>query len=72
MNRKIFLGVAVVVLVTILGGILLVGPTMVIAPQGETPVETLGITKKITIWKRTKRISNRRYQAKGAGRYDCR
>ncbi|MBA4719251.1 MAG: hypothetical protein HRO68_09215 [Nitrosopumilus sp.] len=36
MNRKIFLGVAVAVLITILGGILWVGPTMVIAPQGET------------------------------------
>jgi len=45
MNRKIFLGVAVVVLVTILGGILWVGPTMVIAPQGEIPVETQGITQ---------------------------
>ncbi len=45
MNRKIFLGVAVVVLITILGGILWVGPTMVIAPQGEIPTETLGITQ---------------------------
>jgi len=45
MNRKIFLGIAVVVLVTILGGILLVGPTMVIAPQGEIPAETQGITQ---------------------------
>jgi len=45
MNRKIFLGIAVVVLVTILGGILLVGPTMVIAPQGEIPTETQGITQ---------------------------
>jgi len=45
MNRKIFLGVAVVVLITILGGILWVGPTMVIAPQGEIPGETQGITQ---------------------------
>ena len=40
MNRKIFLGVAIAGLMAILGGILLVGPTMVIAPQGETPVES--------------------------------
>ena len=45
MNRKIFLGVAVVALMTILGGILLVGPTMVVTPQGEIPVETQGITQ---------------------------
>jgi len=45
MNRKIFLGVAVIVLITILGGILWVGPTMVIAPQGEIPTETQGITQ---------------------------
>ncbi len=36
---------AIAVLVTILGGILWVGPTMVIAPQGEIPVETQGITQ---------------------------
>jgi len=45
MNRKIFLGVAVAILITILGGILWVGPTMVIAPQGEIPTETRGITQ---------------------------
>ena len=45
MNRKIFLGIAIAVLISILGGILLVGPTMVIAPQGETPAETQGITQ---------------------------
>jgi len=45
MNRKIFLGVAVAILITILGGILWVGPTMVIAPQGEIPTETQGITQ---------------------------
>jgi len=44
MNRKIFLVVAVVVLMTILGGILLVGPTMVVTPQGEI-TETRGITQ---------------------------
>jgi len=44
MNRKIFLGVAVVALMTILGGILLVGPTMVVTPQGEI-TETQGITQ---------------------------
>ncbi len=44
MNRKIFLGVAVVALTTILGGILLVGPTMVVTPQGEI-TETQGITQ---------------------------
>ncbi len=45
MNRKIFVGVAVAVLVTILGGILLVGPTMVVVPQGEIPSETQNITQ---------------------------
>ncbi len=45
MNRKIFLGIAIAVLITILGGILLVGPTMVIAPQGEIPIETEGVTQ---------------------------
>jgi len=39
MNRKIFLGIAVAGLMAILGGILWVGPTMVIAPQGETSTE---------------------------------
>ena len=45
MNRKIFLGIAVAVLISILGGILWVGPTMVIAPQGDIPGETQGITQ---------------------------
>ncbi len=44
MNRKIFLGVAVVVLVAILGGILWVGPTMVITPPGGIPPENQSIT----------------------------
>ena len=33
MNRKIFVGIAGIALIAILGGILLVGPTMVVAPQ---------------------------------------
>jgi len=37
MNRKIFLGIAVAGLMAILGGILWVGPTMVVVPQGESP-----------------------------------
>jgi len=45
MNRKIFLGIAVAALIAILGGILLMGSTMVITPQGETPAETQGITQ---------------------------
>ena len=45
MNPKIFVGVAVLALVTILGGILLVGPTMVIESQDEIPSETQGITQ---------------------------
>jgi len=39
MNRKIFLGIAIGGLMAILGGIIWVGPTMVITPQGETPTE---------------------------------
>ncbi len=45
MNRKIFLGVAVVAIMSILGGILLQGPTMVIAPQGEISAENQSITQ---------------------------
>ena len=44
MNRKIFLGVAVVAIMSILGGILLQGPLMVVAPQGEIPLEDQNIT----------------------------
>ena len=44
MNRKIFLGIAVAGLMTILGGILWVGPTMVIAPQGGTSTEDPNVT----------------------------
>ncbi len=36
MNPKIFVGIAVAILVVILGGILLVGPTIVVAPQENT------------------------------------
>jgi len=43
MNRKIFLAIAVAVLMAILGGILWVGPTMVIAPQGETPTQNKNV-----------------------------
>jgi hypothetical protein len=45
MNRKIFLGVAIAVLITILGGIILVGPTMVIKSQDKDPSETQNITQ---------------------------
>ena len=45
MNRKIFLGVAVLALMTILGGILWVGPTLVITPQGEISEENQNITQ---------------------------
>jgi hypothetical protein len=45
MNRKIFLGVAIAVLIAILGGVLTgVGvPLMIITPQGEIPVEEQNI-----------------------------
>lgn len=39
MNPKIFVGVAVIALVAILGGILLMGPTMTIESQDETSSE---------------------------------
>jgi len=45
MNRKIFLIVTVAALMAVLGGIIWVGPTMVIAPQGEIPVENKNITQ---------------------------
>ncbi len=41
MNRKIFVGIAVLVLVLILGGILLVGPTMVISSQDNTGIQNV-------------------------------
>ena len=45
MNRKIFLGVAAVVLIAIFGAILTgIGvPLMIVAPQGENPVENKNI-----------------------------
>ena len=43
MNRKIFVGVAVAALAAILGGILLLGPTMVVGSQNESPSETQNI-----------------------------
>ena len=36
MNSKIFVGIAIAVLVVILGGILVMGPTMIVAPQDNT------------------------------------
>ncbi len=45
MNRKIFLGVAIAVFVSIMGGILWVGPLMVVTPQDEIPVENQNITQ---------------------------
>jgi len=66
MNRKIFLGVAVVVLITILGGILWVGPTMVIAPQGETPSETQSITQIAPLQIELKDISVSQISARAA------
>ncbi len=45
MNRKLVLGVAFVAVIAIIGGILLQGPTLVVAPQGEIPTETQGITQ---------------------------
>ena len=53
MNPKIFVGVAVVALVAVLGGILLMGPSMIIEPQqqqeqgSETP--TVSQTKPLEI-----------------------
>ena len=43
MNPKIFVGVAVAALAAILGGILLLGPTMVVGSQNESPSETQNI-----------------------------
>ncbi len=45
MNRKIFVGIAVIALVVILGGILSVGPTMILKSQDENPSETQNITQ---------------------------
>ncbi len=47
MNRKIFLGIAVLALMIIFGAILTgIGvPLMIVAPQGEIPVENQSITQ---------------------------
>ena len=45
MNRKIVLIVTVAALMAILGGIIWVGPIMVVVPQGEIPVENQNITQ---------------------------
>ena len=46
LNPKIFVGIAVLVLVVILGGILLVGPTMmVVGSQNDSPSDTSNITQ---------------------------
>ena len=45
MNRKIFLIVTIAVLMSVLGGIIWVGPIMVVAPQGEIPIENQNITQ---------------------------
>jgi len=45
MNRKLVLGVAMVAIIAVLGGILLQGPTLVVAPQGEIPAENPNITQ---------------------------
>jgi len=50
MNPKIFVGIAVAVLVMILGGILLVGPTMVIPSQEDsTRIEGVSIAEPLYI-----------------------
>ena len=43
MNPKIFVGVAVAVLAVILGGILLVGPTMMVSSSNDSGVETIPV-----------------------------
>ena len=43
MNRKIYLGIAVVGIMAILGGIIFQGPLMVVTPEGETPTENQNI-----------------------------
>ena len=44
MNRKIFLGLAVLALLAVLGGIISIGPTMIVTGQDEIPVEDTNIT----------------------------
>lgn len=45
MNRKIFLIVTIAVLMSVLGGIIWVGPIMVVVPQGEILIENQNITQ---------------------------
>ncbi len=49
MNPKIFVGVAVLALVVILGGILLVGPTLVVPSQGNSETQSSPQAKSIQI-----------------------
>ncbi len=49
MNPKIFVGIAIVILALILGGILLVGPTMVISSQDNTGTQNKLEAKPIQI-----------------------
>ncbi|MBC8515842.1 MAG: hypothetical protein ISR81_06120 [Nitrosopumilus sp.] len=49
MNPKIFVGIAVVVLAIILGGILLVGPTIVITSQEGTENQGVSVAKPLQI-----------------------
>ena len=52
MNRKIFVGIAVATLAVILGGILFIGPTIVIPTSdgnGATPIQTTSQAKPIQI-----------------------
>ena len=66
MNRKIFLGVAVAALIAVLGGILWVGPTMVIAPQGEIPVESQSVTQLAPLQVELEDISVTKISARAA------
>ncbi len=43
MNRKIFLGIAIAAIIAIM--VIITAPTMVVAPEGEIPTETQGITQ---------------------------
>ena len=50
MNSKIFVGIAVAVLAVILGGILVMGPTMIVAPQDNTsPVPNVPQIKPLEV-----------------------
>ncbi len=49
MNRKIFLGIAVVALIAILGGILMEGPEIIMESQGEDISETQSIPQIVPL-----------------------